>query len=93
MHYAIFDTGPGYLQWMGEAADPREAIQALHDEGEDLGDNALDPSEDFIVVYELQPSEVARIDDLLLKGEHIDQDFASEGQEFTWGQVQEIVGL
>jgi hypothetical protein len=30
MQYAIFDTGPEFLQWMGEAADPVSAIRALH---------------------------------------------------------------
>jgi K+/H+ antiporter YhaU regulatory subunit KhtT len=92
MHYAIFDTGPGFLQWMGEAADPLAAIQELHAESDEYDNDEQDPTEPFIVVYQLTDQEVALLDDLLSKGEHIYQDFNDEGNEFTLSQVRQIVG-
>ncbi|WP_343739658.1 hypothetical protein [Delftia tsuruhatensis] len=93
MQYAIFDTGPGFLQWMGEAADPVSAIKALHEEAKEFGADDQDPGEAFIVIYELQDQEVAKLDELLPKGEHIYQDFEDEGQEFTLAEVRKIAGL
>lgn len=92
MHYAIFDTGPGFLQWMGEAADPIAAIQELHAESDEYDNDEQDPAEAFIVVYQLTDQEVTLLDDLLSKGEHIYQDFDDEGHEFSLSQVRQIVG-
>lgn len=92
MQYAIFDTGPGFLQWMGEAADAMGAIRELHAESDEFDNNEQDPSEPFIVVYQLTDQEVASLDDLLSKGEHIYQDFEDEGREFSLSQVRQIVG-
>ena len=92
MHFAIFDTGPGFLQWMGEAADPLAAIQELHAESGEYENDEQDPTEPFIVVYRLTDQEVTKLDDLLSKGEHIYQDFGDEDNEFTLSQVRQIVG-
>lgn len=92
MHYAIFDTGPGFLQWMGEAADPLAALKELHAESSDYDNDEQDPTEPFIVVYQLTNQEVTKLDDLLSKGEHIYQDFDDAGQEFTLSQVRQMVG-
>ena len=92
MQYAIFDTGPGFLQWMGEAADPMAAIRELHAESDEYDNDEQDPSEPFIVVYQLTDQEVTSLDDLLSKGEHIYQDFEDEGHEFSLSQVRQIVG-
>lgn len=91
MQYAIFDTGPGFLQWMGEAADPMAAIRELHAESDEYDNDEQDPSEPFIVVYQLTDQEVTSLDDLLSKGEHIYQDFEDEGHEFSLSQVRQIV--
>ena len=93
MQYAIFDTGPGFLQWMGEAADPMAAIRELHAESDEYDNDEQDPSEPFIVVYQLTDQEVTSLDDLLSKGEHIYQDFEDEGHEFSLSQVRQIVAL
>ncbi|PIG09503.1 hypothetical protein [Comamonas sp. 26] len=90
MQYAIFDTGPGFLQWMGEAADPMAAIRELHAESDEYDNDEQDPSEPFIVVYQLTDQEVTSLDDLLSKGEHIYQDFEDEGHEFSLSQVRQI---
>lgn len=78
---------------MGEAADPASAIKALHEEAKEFGADDQDPREAFIVIYELQDQEVAKLDELLTKGEHIYQDFEDEGQEFTLAEVRKIAGL
>ena len=93
MYYAIFDTGPGFLQWMGEAENPVAAIKALHKDVEDFNFDDQDPSDECLVLYPLQEEEVAKLDDLLSKGEHIYQDFASEGMECSVAQVRQILGL
>lgn len=92
MQYAIFDTGPGFLQWMGEALDAHAAIKALHAESNDFDHDDQEPNDAFITVYQLTDQEIAALDDLLSKGEHIYQDFADEGQEFSLSQVRQIVG-
>lgn len=92
MQFAIFDTGPGFLQWMGEASDPLEAIKELHAESNEYDNDEQDPTEPFIAVYQLTDQEVTLLNELLSKGEHIYQDFNDEGHEFTLSQVRQIVG-
>ncbi|WP_417283767.1 hypothetical protein [Comamonas sp.] len=92
MQYAIFDTGAGVLQWMGEAADTTAAIKALHAESDEYDNDDQDPTEPFISVYQLLDEEVSKVDGLLSRGEHIYQDFEDEGQEFSLAQVRQIVG-
>lgn len=91
MHYAIFDTGPGLLQWMDEANGPKAAIKALYAENSEFVKSDQDASEPFITVYALQEAEVAKIDGLLTKGEHIFQDFKDEGLEFSLAQIRQII--
>ncbi|MBP7645599.1 MAG: hypothetical protein KA751_02465 [Comamonas sp.] len=91
MHYAIFDTGPGLLQWMDEANGPKAAIKALYAENSEFAKSDQDASEPFITVYALQEAEVAKIDGLLTKGEHIFQDFKDEGLEFSLAQIRQII--
>jgi|GEM_PF-2549053 len=92
MQYAIFDTGAGFLQWMGEAADTHAAIKALHAESDEYDHDEQDPNEPFITVYQLTDQEATRLDELLSKGDHIDQDFEDEGLEFNLVEMRQIIG-
>jgi hypothetical protein len=91
MHYAIFDNGPGLLQWMDEANGPKAAIKALSTENSEFAKSDQDANEPFITVYALQDAEVAKIDGLLTRGEHIIQDFKDEGLEFSLNQIRQII--
>jgi len=93
MHYAIFDTGPGLLQWMDEASGPKAAIKAMYAEDSSFADSDQDQNEPFITVYALQEAEVTKIDEQLIEGDHILQDFMDEGIEFSLAQIRNIVGL
>ena len=90
MYYAIFDTGPGFLQWIGEAADIAAAVQALRAQCGELGSDEQDPSEDFIAVYELTEAEHDKLNALIDTDEHIYQDFADEGRWLTIGEARQL---
>lgn len=93
MQFAIFDTGAGFLQWLGEAVDIQAAIQAM---GKEIGltkdsfDNEL--SDDFIVVYQLTEAEVRTLEQATANEEEVFQDFSHEGVDFTYGEVLGLVG-
>lgn len=91
MRYAIFDTGAGFLQWLGEAANAQAAIKSLQSESSAYDHDDQDPVEPFITVYQLTDAEVTRIHALEAKGEHVYQDFEDEGQEFNLTQMRQIV--
>jgi len=90
MHYAIFDTGPGFLQWFGEASSAADAIKLLRSEAEDFVMDAGSSQDEIIVVYELQDAEVRRLDKQLTDGDHIQQRFTDKGREYTLAEVRKI---
>lgn len=93
MQFAIFDTGAGFLQWLGEAAHVHAAIQAMWHELELSSDSSGNESADeFILVYELSGAEFRAMEQAVARDEEVLQDFAHEGLEFTYGEVLSLVG-
>ncbi len=61
MHIAIFDVGPGFLQWIGEAESVKEALAKLQSEVGAWMDD-VDEDDDSVHVYEVSAEQAAMLD-------------------------------
>lgn len=52
-----------------------------------------DPYDDFVVIYELTQTEFVSTENRLSKDEELLRDFASEGVELSFSQVQIAAGI
>lgn len=60
MHIAIFDVGPGFLQWIGEAESVDEALAKLQSEVGAWMDDA-DEDNDAVHVYEVSAEQASML--------------------------------
>lgn len=61
MYIAIFDTGGGFLQWVGEAESVSDALLKLQNEIGSWIEDA-DEDEDSVHVYEVSAAQAALLD-------------------------------
>lgn len=60
MHFAILDTGPGFLQWLGEAESLADAVKQMLLESPGCFDD-MSPDDDAIHVYSLSSAQAQAV--------------------------------
>lgn len=88
---AILDTGPGFLQWIGEAESIAAAVRSLHKESGDWhADDAAD-DDDSLEIYEVSNAEAAAVQAWADSGYKSGEFPDIEGITYTVGQVQAML--
>lgn len=90
---AIFDTGAGFLQWIGEAASVCDALRSLQRDSGDWHPEGLSNDDDDVHVYHLTDEQAMALQawaDAGSRGSefpHLDDD----GQIYTVGEVMAML--
>jgi len=92
---AIFDTGAGFLQWIGEAASVGAALRALQMDVGDWHPEGPSDDEDDVRVYHLTDDQAMAVESWA-EGERRSTDFPQlhdDGRIYSVGEVKALLAV